>query len=91
MSIIDGGHMVHAAILNFSKAFNKICHGKLISKLLGLKIDPCIIWWIVSFYGLVFSLGCRFIFLSSIKMKYLKLLAILVITKKLINALVGSK
>ena len=48
-SIVDSGHRVHAAILDFSKAFDKVSHGKLISKPVSLKIDPCIIWWIVSF------------------------------------------
>ena len=52
MSIADSGHKVHAAILDFSKAFDRVSHSKLIDKLLKLEIDTCLIRWIASFlYG----------------------------------------
>jgi len=41
--------VVHAAILNFSKAFDRVSHGLLAGKLLRSGIDPGIVRWIKIF------------------------------------------
>ena len=40
---------VHAAILDFSKAFDKVPHGPLIAKLINTGIDTTIVRWIENF------------------------------------------
>lgn len=45
---IDKGHFIDAVMLNFSKAFDVIGHHILVNKLILLKINPCIIQWVLS-------------------------------------------
>ena len=45
----DSGSIVHAAILDFSKAFDVVNHSKLLTKLIGFGINPILIRWIASF------------------------------------------
>jgi len=40
---------VHAAVLDFSKAFDKVSHALLIGKLLGVGVDPSVVFWIQNF------------------------------------------
>jgi hypothetical protein len=49
MGAVDSGHRVHAAILDCAKAFDKVSHGLLITKLLKLDVDPSLVKWIASF------------------------------------------
>ena len=46
---LDTGATVHAAVLDFSKAFDKVPHHLIIGKLLSANVPPCLIKWIVSF------------------------------------------
>ena len=46
---MDDNIPVHAAILDFSKAFDKVPHGPLIAKLINTGIDTTIIKWIENF------------------------------------------
>lgn len=39
MKLVDDNNVVHAAILDFSKAFDRVSHGLLVGKLLRSGID----------------------------------------------------
>ena len=49
MSEVDVGHIVHAAVLDFAKAFDKVSHALLIKKLVQIDVSPSIVNWIMSF------------------------------------------
>jgi len=49
MKLVDDNNVVHAAILDFSKAFDRVSHGLLVGKLLRSGIDPGIVRWIKDF------------------------------------------
>jgi hypothetical protein len=49
MSIVDKEGCVHAAVLDFSKAFDKVSHSLLLQKLSKLNLDRTILRWIHGF------------------------------------------
>jgi len=49
MKLVDDNNVVHASILDFSKAFNRVSHGLLVGKLFRSGIDPGIVRWIKDF------------------------------------------
>ena len=49
MKMVDGNDSVHAAVLDFSKAFDRVPHGLLIEKLLFIGIDSAVVRWIAHF------------------------------------------
>ena len=49
MSKVDAGQEVHAVVLDFAKAFDKVTHNILIEKLASYHIEPTVIRWIGSF------------------------------------------
>lgn len=48
-SAVNSGHSVDVIYTDFSKAFDKVSHKKLIKKLKNLKVNPKIVHWISSF------------------------------------------
>lgn len=48
-TILDNRSLADCIFLDFSKAFDKVCHKLLIYKLRLLNLDPCILIWIESF------------------------------------------
>ena len=46
---LDGGDEVDAIVLDFSKAFDKVSHSKLVTKLNSIGLNPQITWWVNSF------------------------------------------
>ena len=49
MKLVDENNTVHAAILDFSKAFDKVPHNLLVNKLAISNIDICVVKWIADF------------------------------------------
>lgn len=49
MKLVDNNNIVHAAVLDFSKAFDKVSHGLLIDKLIKSNINPYMVNWIRDF------------------------------------------
>ena len=49
IKMMEDNILVHAAILDFSEAFDKVPHGPLIAKLINTGIDTTIIKWIENF------------------------------------------
>ena len=48
-SAVDKGHSVHAVVLDFAKAFDKVSHELLILKLSDLNIEPLLLRWVANF------------------------------------------
>lgn len=49
MKLVDDNNIVHAAVLDFSKAFDKVSHRLLIDKLIKSNIEPYMVSWIGAF------------------------------------------